>query len=57
VKGYVSVFESIFGNGNRLKCLIRAERIQLSAYVISQDGLTTSWGEFTCISTNAWSAR
>jgi len=51
------VFESIFGNGNRLKCLIRAERIQLSAYVISQDGLTTSWGEFTCISTYAWPAR
>jgi len=42
VKGYVSVFESIFGNGIRLKCLILAKRVQLSVYVISKDGLTTS---------------
>jgi len=32
------LFESIFGNGIKLKCLIRAERVQFSVYVISQDG-------------------
>jgi len=51
------LFESIFGNGIRLNCFIRAERVQFSVYVISQGGMTTWRGECTCISTYAWPAR